>query len=182
MIGYWEAELLMSHEHFSALFLLSFYLRVSWFFLNKAFYFLILISTHCLLTCLFPVSFQLFFYKSQGGLCWFLLWWWFGLFFQISGILNASNSKSFHGDNKQLKLHRFRVEEESLNMNCREDRGFYWGYSEWEELDSSSGQMPLLEKAIELKVATLMNCHRRSLIGMEHENRMWVKAQKSGVH
>lgn len=166
MVCNWGAQLLMSHEPFCALFLLSLYLRVSWFFLNKSFYFLI--STHWLLTCLSPMSFQLFFFKSQGGFCWFLLWWRFGLFFQISGTLNTSNSESLHRDNKQLQwliLHRFRMEEQSLNMSCREDRGFYWGYSEWQELDSSSGQMPLLEKATGLEVATLRNCLRRSLIG-----------------
>lgn len=168
MICYWGAQFVMSHEPFSALFLLSLYSRVSWFFLNKAFYFLILISTHWLLTCLFPMSFQLLFFKSQGRVLLIFVVVVIWSFFSNQWHLNASSGKSFHRDNKQLQwlmLHRFRVEEESLNMNCRENRGFYWGYSEWEELDSSSGQMPLLEKAKELEVATLMNCHRRSLIG-----------------
>lgn len=167
MICYWRAQLLMSHGPFNTLFLLSLYLRVSCFFCNKAIYLLILISTHwfslvssqCLFRCSSKSPKGVFVdFCCGGGL----------VFFQIRGILNASNSESFHGVNKQLqwlRLHRFKVEEESLNMNYREDRGLYRGCSEWEELDSSSGQMPLLAKAVELEVATLMNSHTRSLIG-----------------
>lgn len=50
MMCYQRAQLLMSQELFSALFLLSLYLKVSCFFFNKAFYLLILIFTHWLLT------------------------------------------------------------------------------------------------------------------------------------
>jgi len=110
-ICYPRAQLLMSHEHFNALFLLSLYLTVSWFFSNKGFCLLILISTHWLLTSLFPMSFQQLVYNSHGFfVCVYLF-----VLFQISDILNVCNSESFHGVSGQLQSlmsERFRLEEE----------------------------------------------------------------------
>lgn len=110
-ICYQKAQLLMTPELFNILFLLSLYLRVSWFFSSRASY--LLISTHWLLTALFQIFFQILFYNSQGNLL---------PFFPFVVVLFYFVSNQWHfkclysGVNKQLQwLIRLRRREENLN-------------------------------------------------------------------
>lgn len=95
------------------------------------------------------MSFQLF-YISEG----FFVDFFFLVLFQISGILNIIVRVSMESQAAAVTdIYTDSVWKKSLSINCREKTGLYWGYSEWGgEIDSSSGQMSLLEKAIDVFV------------------------------
>lgn len=134
------SQLLITHEPFNALFLFSLYLRVSSFLSNKGSCLLIPISTHWPLTSVFSMSSQLLLYNSQDFLLIFSFYV-FGSFCFKSVSFKMSLIVSFLGVNKQLQSL-------VLSMSWREKIGLYWGYSEPGKLDSSSGQMSLLAKAV----------------------------------